>query len=719
MLPPNGLPRLLSAFALTGLAVATAPAAAADDPGAALARRAAQAALSRGDAALARGDLDSAVPALTAAAQGLPEVGDLAYLLLARAHLAAGRPEEALRACGSAASAVRDSVRSADVLWVTASAHLAAGRPGEAASVYATLRRSHGEDARADRAAVEEALALEAAGSPSAAEALRRVALRQPSLAPPDALDRARASAERAGRRFVAPTGTELLERADRLRSVGDHAAAEAAYAAAARALDGADGTDTALIRRARSLHRLRRDDEARATCLELVRRFPATRYRTAALHVRARAAWRHDQGEELLAVTGEAADQARHRSSSWRDDLLLVRAGYLMEKSRWDEAVRWFDRLADEYPSGPLLDDARWKAAWCRLLQGRPDSAAARFERLSATASDRTLVRAGALWEAVCLRRAGDDAGCLERLRRLSAAHPFTYHGVRARELLGAWGGAALAAAASAELEQAGVPFVHPGPPSLPPPHGPRYALLRECGLTRHALPELEAVRRQVADSDALVFELATARSQAGQASAAQRLLAGRFWEPLQHPSRRSPPEFWRIVYPQPHGDAVRREAARTGVPAALISAVIRTESWWAPDVRSAADARGLMQLIPPTARRMAAAEGLAGFSLDDLWDPAVNVRLGARYLKDLLALHEGDVAAAVASYNAGEEKVSGWWRSFDAEGVELEAERVARIPYRETRRYVRKVLEALAWYDWLGRGGGSPDDLASGAGS
>ena len=149
-------------------------------------------------------------------------------------------------------------------------------------------------------------------------------------------------------------------------------------------------------------------------------------------------------------------------------------------------------------------------------------------------------------------------------------------------------------------------------------------------------------------------------------------------------------------------------------------MAGLARSESWWNPTVRSSADARGLMQLIPATGRRMAAEEGLKGFDPDRLFEPELNLRLGTRYLAGLVRQFDGDQAAAAASYNAGEDKVEAWWAGFSAENVEFGPERVARIPYKETRRYVRKVLEAAAWYRWLaaGKAAGTAPGKRAGAG-
>ena len=114
-----------------------------------------------------------------------------------------------------------------------------------------------------------------------------------------------------------------------------------------------------------------------------------------------------------------------------------------------------------------------------------------------------------------------------------------------------------------------------------------------------------------------------------------------------------------------------IRRAAARTGLPAALIDAVIRTESGYRPNAVSRAGARGLMQLMPATAREV---------GVRDAFDPADNIMGGALYLRKMYDRF-GSLRAAVAAYNAGPGAV---------------AKHDGRVPpYRETRRYVRAVLK------------------------
>jgi soluble lytic murein transglycosylase len=116
------------------------------------------------------------------------------------------------------------------------------------------------------------------------------------------------------------------------------------------------------------------------------------------------------------------------------------------------------------------------------------------------------------------------------------------------------------------------------------------------------------------------------------------------------------------------PYGDLIDTTAARHGVDARLVRAIVEVESSYRPEARSPRGAMGLMQLMPPTARE---------YRLRDPYDPESNLEAGVRHLRSLLDRFE--VSLALAAYNAGEGAV----RRFG--GIP---------PFPETRAYVRRVL-------------------------
>jgi soluble lytic murein transglycosylase len=137
-------------------------------------------------------------------------------------------------------------------------------------------------------------------------------------------------------------------------------------------------------------------------------------------------------------------------------------------------------------------------------------------------------------------------------------------------------------------------------------------------------------------------------------------------------------------LTLPLRHEDIIRRQAAEKEVDAALIAAVIYSESKFV-DQTSSAGARGLMQLTPEAALEVKRLSEGHEFELGDLADPEINIRYGTFLLRELLDRFGGDEAAALAAYNAGPSNAEAWG------GSELTIE---DIEFPETRAYVEEVL-------------------------
>ena len=150
---------------------------------------------------------------------------------------------------------------------------------------------------------------------------------------------------------------------------------------------------------------------------------------------------------------------------------------------------------------------------------------------------------------------------------------------------------------------------------------------------------------------------------------------------------------------FPVPWSQVVASGAKRQSLPPSLIYAVMRAESALAPDAHSGAGARGLMQLLPTTARSMAQSAGISAPSRSRLFDPETNIRLGSAYLRKLADEYQHPLLA-LAAYNAGPRPLARW----DASGrLPIEPDRwIETLPYYETREYVPRVLTFQVLYEW-----------------
>jgi soluble lytic murein transglycosylase len=150
----------------------------------------------------------------------------------------------------------------------------------------------------------------------------------------------------------------------------------------------------------------------------------------------------------------------------------------------------------------------------------------------------------------------------------------------------------------------------------------------------------------------------------------------------------QQSKPGWWeRLWYPLHYEQIVRGHADNYSLDPALLAAVIYQESKFKADARSTSGAIGLMQLLPDTAKGIALHTGGSAFRVDDLYDPEINVRYGAWYLRHLLRKYR-DERSALAAYNAGQDNVDRWRRQGSG------------IRFSETRAYVGRVEELKKIY-------------------
>ena len=140
------------------------------------------------------------------------------------------------------------------------------------------------------------------------------------------------------------------------------------------------------------------------------------------------------------------------------------------------------------------------------------------------------------------------------------------------------------------------------------------------------------------------------------------------------------------------------------------MIHAIARQESQFDRKIVSRAGARGLMQLMPGTAREVAGKIGV-GYTSSNLDDPAYNVQLGSWYFGRLMDTYQGSYPLAVAAYNAGPGNVNRWLASNgDPRATGDILSWIEAIPLTETRGYVQRVLENAVVYDLLNPKGGQP---------
>ena len=469
------------------------------------------------------------------------------------------------------------------------------------------------------------------------------------------------------------------LRRAASLSDEGRHReAAPLLRALLARTPPSAADGEIVRMRLARALLALRKETEA----LRLLQPVANTSvFGAEAAFLRARAqAQRERRPQPYQGVV------VLYPGTQWAEEALLSQANYYLKDARLAEAAPHFQRLLTDFPDGRYLERASWWAGWWEYLSGRLEGAAAILENGARKRPD-SLSSAGALyWAARAHQRLGHHEKSQELFAATVRRFKHTYHGIRAAEALG--------------MVREGASSTHPaasvrgdGRSDVPEPYRTRVRQLLLLERFDEAMAELERVTNSVRAQATVAW----IHWRQGRIRPAITTMRRAYPEWRSEAGDRLPSPVWRILFPLHYEQPLVARAGDEGLDSSLMAAVIWQESAFDPDARSPAGARGLMQLMPRTARTLARRLGTPRMKTAELFDPAQNLKLGALYLKEMIDLFGGRVERALAAYNAGPTRVARWTSGPRVISAE---EFIESIPFAETRTYVMNVLSHREQY-------------------
>lgn len=382
----------------------------------------------------------------------------------------------------------------------------------------------------------------------------------------------------------------------------------------------------------------------------------------------------------------------ARAVHGHWGDEAAFRAAWIVARQNRVEQAVERFRAILRERTSAraQLRAEAAWELGWILYNNGRFAEAIEALERSSELATSSLERGRGTYWAAMARWRSGDRDGAVRTFQRLVAERPLTWYALLAQSRLRG-------------LNVVVSPPADPAPrrpaPVVPLPENVRW--LRALGFEREGGALLAAQEDQLRAhlprerADEALGLLYLEMGEAHRAYAlAQRHGAGLDHEPT--PETRW---VWDCAYPRPYAHWVEAAEDRAGLPRHYLYAIMRQESAFNPRDVSNARAIGLLQMIPPTTRRVAQELGIE-YREELLFEPEYNIRVGGHYIGRLFAQYRGVLPRAVGAFNAGPGAMNRWverWASLETDAF------VENIPYDETRTYVRRVLQNLARYRYL----------------
>lgn len=405
----------------------------------------------------------------------------------------------------------------------------------------------------------------------------------------------------------------------------------------------------------------------------------------------------RPDEGE-VLAVLDRMRKSAP--DSNWFSEALLATGNMYLLENRLTDAARYYGELAERFPSTERGAYAHWKSAWMHYRAGNDAEAKRRFERQVELFPASGEASAALYWRG----RMAEDDGDLPRARAyyemLSSRYRNLYYAVMARERL-------KGIKPTKPFTDSVLARVRPAPPARTVadhevPAGNARAqkalLLQNAAMYDFAVKELQ-VAADGGRAPWATLQIARMFRETEGHHRAMRVLKSAVPGYFSMQVDDLPREVWEFLFPKVYWDELSKHASANGLDAFTVASLIRQESEFNRYAVSRANAYGLMQLLPGTARSVAREVKLRGFHTGRLTEPDVNLQLGMRYFKNMLQEFDGTLEYALAAYNAGPHRVVKWRQQTYRDIPEF----VESIPFTETREYVQAIVRGRAVYQEL----------------
>jgi soluble lytic murein transglycosylase len=373
-------------------------------------------------------------------------------------------------------------------------------------------------------------------------------------------------------------------------------------------------------------------------------------------------------------------------------------------------KARQAYQLLYDSFPRGQRAERTLWKLALFSYFEKKYSDAAAGFWKYLVQYSNPLSASSAMYWMGRCYEKLGDFGHAKYLYGRAEALGNNSYYGERARDAE-----AALVKSGDSSISTVpGIDFnevvsvcdgIQLPAMSFPEPAGAaaqtveRARRLVAAELPALALSELRWGNRRYPEySKAICFVMSRLYQERGDFNEAIACLYSAFPDYNGRPSASLPDEVWQLFFPVRNWGIISAQAVKTRTDPSLILGLIRQESGFEADARSRANARGLMQILPSTGRKLAR-RTVPRFNSKKLYQPETNIILGTKHLANLIQVY-GKEELALAAYNAGETRVDRWLQEFGKSDM---VEFVEQIPFSETRNYVKQVLSNKAHYSLI----------------
>ena len=344
---------------------------------------------------------------------------------------------------------------------------------------------------------------------------------------------------------------------------------------------------------------------------------------------------------------------------------------------------------MYQKFPTGHYAERAAWKIGWWAYRNGNYAETVRVFEGAAANFPRSDYRPPWLYWSARAHEALREPALAEARFALVETDYRNSYYGRLASKRLDTAGRAAPPADQTSRMPHSEFRIQKSAPIALPPNETVVRTLL-SLDLYDQALDELHYAQKVWGDSPAIQATIGWIYYRRGELRAGINVMKRAYPQYMAAGGEKLPRELLKVLFPINYWPLIKRYSNEHQLDPYVVAALIAQESTFTADVKSAANAYGLMQLLPSTGRQYARMLHLPRFSVGMLTTAEANIKMGTAYFADLVKQF-GGLHFALATYNAGPSRIAKWIAA--KPGLERD-EFIDDIPFPETQNYVKRIL-------------------------
>jgi tRNA dimethylallyltransferase len=458
----------------------------------------------------------------------------------------------------------------------------------------------------------------------------------------------------------------------------------------------------------AQAYQSLKKRAEANQTLKTFLKRYPKHRRADEAQYQIGRNLWNLGKDQAAIDFLKKSKKKNKVSNVSIKSQFII---GRIYEGNKQNsQALKQYNHVVAQFGNAEYAQWAAWRMGWIHYLSNQYQKAHDQFKENARHYPKGDFIEYNLYWQGKSLETLGKKEAAHKFYRDVAQNYPYTYYGIRARERVNTYSAPVPSARETPyRVKKIALTNEKKPPVQLDRPlvaeeriHHSKAVEMTQLGFYENAKREISSLQKSVRKNLAGVMWLSSLYNEARAFSESVRLLHLYRDYRSKHGEKDLSEQFWKYFFPLAYAETIQEASRRYDIDPYFVKGLIRQESLFDAKALSSAGARGVMQIMPETGKRLYASDPNDQlYDKDLLFDPDLNIQLGIKYLSQLHKKFGKNGTHILISYNAGPHVLKKWLKRF--RNIKDPDVFIESIPYPETRGYVKHVSRNHGVYKQL----------------